>query len=177
MKLVTIMASAALGLAASATAASAADLLIHGPDPIYDSPMFNFEGFYVGGSLGAGNFTSSSGGVGLAGVVAGDNMALGDSMLAGLEFQGDAVWNDDGFVGIDALFLGKLGFYLTDSTLIYGQVGTGWLVDDASYALGAGIEQAIAGNFSVRGDAMATGAWGDSFDGGKAEVSLIWHLD
>ena len=168
-----------IGAAAAAllsTGAQAADLLVGGLDPVYDSPLFHFEGFYAGGSLGIGAFPGP-GTVGTIGVVAGANFGLTDAILAGVEFQGDALWNGGGFVGFDALFLGKLGGYLTDATLVYGTAGAGWAANDPSYAFGAGIEQSVTGQLSVRGEAMATGTWGGWVDGGKATASLLWHMN
>jgi hypothetical protein len=40
-----------------------------------------------------------------------------------------------------------------------------------------GVEMAIADQFSVRGEAMATGSWGGGFNGGKITAGLLWHLD
>ena len=101
--------------------------------------------------------------VGTVGVVVGTNFALTEGILAGVEFQGDAVWNNSGFTGLDGLFLGKLGGYLTDETLIYGTGGLGWVDDESSYALGLGIEQALTDSISVRGEGMATGGLGGGF--------------
>ena len=47
----TILAGAALAVSMAGTA-SAADLLLGPPDPIYNSPLFDFEGLYVGGTGG-----------------------------------------------------------------------------------------------------------------------------
>ena len=156
--------------------AEAADLVIGGLDSIYDSPLFNFEGFYAGGTAGAAAFP----GLGLAGtvgVVAGANFAMTDAFLAGVEFQGDALWNGGGFIGFDALFLGKLGGYLSDESIIYGTGGGGWIAGTPSYAIGAGIEAAIAEQLSVRGEALATGSWGAWPNGGKATVGVLWHMN
>jgi outer membrane immunogenic protein len=158
------------------TGAQAADLMVGGLDPVYDSPLFNFEGFYAGGTLGAGTFPAT-GGVGTVGVVVGANFAMTDAVLAGVEFQGDALWNGGGFVGFDALFLGKIGGYMTDSVMIYGTGGGGWVANTASYALGAGIEMAVANPISIRGEVMATGTWGAWPNGAKATVGVLWHMN
>jgi outer membrane immunogenic protein len=169
------LAGAAAAAALAASGANAADLLGKSVDSIYSSPLFNFEGFYVGGSLGAGNFAATEG-VGTVGVVAGANFAITDSIITGVEFQGDAIWGDD-TTGAEALFLGKLGGYLTDSTLVYASAGAGWIVDDPSYAIGAGVEQALSDQLSIRGEGMLTGSWGDGPNGGKVAGSLLWHLN
>lgn len=174
----TFTKSIMLGVAAAAllsTSAQAADLLMPA-NQIYDSALFDFEGFYVGGTAGVGAFPGP-GGSGMIGVVVGTNFGVTDAILAGVEFQGDALWNGGGFYGFNALFLGKLGGYLTDDLLVYGTAGAGWVANTPSYALGAGIEMAIADQFSVRGEAMATGSWGGGFNGGKITAGLLWHLD
>src|SRR6218665_3936105 len=85
----TLMAGAALALMCGSV--QAADLLMPA-DLIYDSALFTFEGFYVGGTAGLGAFPGT-GGVGMIGVVAGANFALTDAIFTGVEFQGDALWN------------------------------------------------------------------------------------
>lgn len=173
------MRSIVLGLAGTGlmiSAAGAADLQIGGVDPIYDSPLFNFEGFYAGAALGAGAFPGT-GIVGTVGGVAGANFALTDAFLTGVEFQGDVLWNGGGGVGFNALFLGKLGGYLSDDMVIYGTAGGGWVNGVGSYALGAGIEMAVMEQVSVRGEAMATGSWGTWPNGGKATVGMLWHMN
>lgn len=158
------------------TPATAGDLLIGGADTIYQSPMFNFEGFYTGVTAGIGK-VPGDGGVGQIGVVAGSNFALTESLLAGVEFQGNLNWNDDGIAGGDALFLGRGGGYLAQETLLYGTAGAGWVNGDGSYAAGLGIEQALTDSISVRGEGMATGTWGEWFDGGRLTGGVLWHMN
>jgi outer membrane immunogenic protein len=174
----TFTKSLMLGVAAAAlmtSGAQAADLLMPA-DQIYDSALFNFEGFYAGATAGLGAFPGP-GGNGMIGVVVGANFAITDAFLTGVEFQGDALWNGAGFYGFNALFLGKLGGYLSDDMLVYGTAGGGWVANTPSYGLGAGIEMAVADQLSVRGEGMVTGAWGGGFSGGKITAGLLWHLD
>lgn len=154
----------------------ASDLMIGGVDPIYDSGLFNFEGFYVGATLGAATFPST-GVVGTVGGVAGANFAMTDAILAGVEFQGDALWNGNGIAGFDALFLGKVGGYLSDDMVVYGTGGGGWVAGAGAYGLGAGIEMAVAEQMSVRAEGIGTGNWGTWMNGGKATVGVLWHMD
>lgn len=176
MSLTRLLAGAAAAVFLT-SGAQAADLLIGNvANSIYNSSLFNFEGFYLGGQLGAGSYTVPEG-VGVVGVVAGANFAVADGILAGVEFQGDAMWNDTGFVGAEALFLGKLGFYLTDATLLYASAGAGWVIEDPSWAIGAGIEQALTDQIAIRGEAMGTGAFGGGNGSGKLTGSLIWHMN
>jgi outer membrane immunogenic protein len=174
----TFSKSLMLGVAAAtllSSGAQAADLLMPA-NQIYDSKLFDFEGFYVGGTAGLGSFPGP-GGNGMIGVVVGANFAITDAILTGVEFQGDTVWNGAGLYGFNALFLGKLGGYLTDDLLVYGTAGGGWIAGTPSYGLGAGIEMAVANQISVRGEAMATGSWGGGFNGGKITAGILWHLD
>lgn len=159
-----------------ATSAQAADLLIGGLDPVYSSPLFNFEGFYVGATGGAA-IVPGPGTVGTIGVVAGANFEVADGILAGVEWQGDALWNGGGFVGASAMFLGKLGGYISDQAIVYGTAGAGWVDSTPSYAFGAGIEMAVAQQISVRGELLGTGTWGGMPDGAKANIGLIWHMN
>lgn len=176
MRLTRTMLAGAAAIGLMTTAAQAADLMVGGLDPIYSSQLFNFEGFYVGGTGGIGALPGP-GTVWSVGVVAGANFALNDVILAGVEFQGDSLWNGGGFAGVNALFLGKLGGYLSDEMMVYGTGGGGWVANTPSYALGAGIEMAVAEQLSVRGEAMATGTWGGWPNGAKATVGILWHMN
>ncbi len=176
MKLTRTLLAGVAAIGLTATGAQAADLLVGGLDTGYTSNLFNFEGFYVGATAGVGAFPVVNT-VWSAGVVAGANFALNDMILAGVEFQGDSLWNGGGFAGVNALFLGKIGSYLTDDMVVYGTGGGGWVANTPSYALGAGIEMAVAEQISVRGEVMGTGTWGGWFDGAKATVGILWHMN
>ena len=75
-----ILVAGVVAAGAMVSTAQAADLLVGGLDPVYNSPLFNFEGFYVGGTAGAGAFPGP-GLVGTVGVVAGANFAVSDAIL------------------------------------------------------------------------------------------------
>jgi hypothetical protein len=156
--------------------AQAADLLVGGLDPVYNSPLFNFEGFYIGGTVGAGAFPVV-GTVGTVGVVAGANFEVMEGFLLGVEAQADAVWNGGGITGVNGLLLGKLGAYLSDDMIVYGNVGGGVINGVSSYAFGAGIEMAVADQISARAEVMGTGTWGVMPNGAKAAIGLIWHMN
>lgn len=170
------LAAVTLVAALVATPALAGDLLIGADTAYQQSPLFNFEGFYTGVTAGVGS-VPADGTIGQVGVVAGSNFALTDSTLAGVEFQGNLNWNGTGVTGGDALFLGKGGGYLADETLLYGTAGAGWVNGKGSYAAGVGIEQAITDSISVRGEGMATGTWGEWFDGGRLTGGVLWHMN
>ena len=170
----------ALAVAFAATGivgASAADFFggDSGLGPIPVSPYFNFEGFYIGGTLGAGSL-ESAGTVGTVGVVAGNNFAVNDAILAGAELQAELLYNSDGLVGFDTLFLAKVGGYVSDNALLYGTAGAGWVDSDLSYAFGGGAEFAMTDQLSLRGEALGLGAFGGGPDGGKVTAGLLWHV-
>ena len=167
----SLLASAALAVS-MASAANAADLL-KPADPIYSSPLFNFEGLYIGGT--AGGALSGGVGYGTLGVVVGANFAVSDGIMAGVEFQGDAYWNG-GFTAYDALAFGRVGGFVADNTMLYGDVGAGFLNGTTSYALGGGAEMALTDQLSVRGDLQFIGAFGALPSTGKATVGLMWHM-
>ena len=168
----SLLAGAALAVA-MASAANAADLL-KPADPIYSSPLFNFEGLYIGGS--AGGALSSGTGYGTLGVVVGANFAVSDGIMAGVEFQGDAYWNG-GFTAYDALALGRIGGFVSDNTMLYGDLGAGFLNNTAAYALGGGAEMALTDQLSLRGDLQFIGPFGGLPSTAKATAGLLWHLN
>lgn len=167
----TLLAGMVLAMSMGASA-QAADLLAPA-DPIYSSPLFNFEGLYVG-VTGGGAMTGSL--YGTLGVVVGSNFAITDGIILGAEFQGDAYFNG-GLAGFDALGLGRVGGFVSDNTMIYGNLGAG-VVDAAPvYALGAGVEMAMTDQISVRGELQGLGSWGAAPSVGKATVGLLWHMN
>lgn len=168
----TILAGAVMAVS-FATAANAADLL-KPADPVYSSPLFNFSGFYVGGT--AGGAVSSGTGYGTLGVVVGSNFAVSDGIIVGAEFQGDAYYNG-GFTSYDALALGRVGGFVADNTMLYGDLGVGAKGGGMVYALGGGAEMAITDQLSVRGDLQGLGSFGAFPNTAKATVGLIWHMN
>ena len=169
----SLLAGAALAVAV-ATSANAADLL-HPADPIYSSPLFNFEGFYLGGSAGG----AVSGGAlnGTVGVIAGANFAVTDGIIVGGEFQGDAYWAGGGFTSFDALALGRVGGFVSDNTMLYGDLGAGFKGGTAVYAVGGGAEMALTGPLSLRGDLQILGPWGAMPSTGRLTAGLLWHMN
>lgn len=167
-----VLAGAALAVL-MATAASAADLLTP-VDPIYESPLFDFEGLYVGGTAG-GAF--NGGAFGTLGVVVGANFAVTDGIIAGVEFQGDTYWNGGGYAAYDALALGRIGGFVADNTMIYADLGAGVMNGTAVYAFGGGVELGMTDQLSVRGDLQGLGAFGGTPSTAKATVGLIWHMN
>lgn len=169
----SLLAGAALAVSMTGTA-FAADLLTTPVDPIYSSPLFNFEGLYVG--VQGGGALSSGTPYGVLGVVVGSNFAVTDGIIAGVEFQGDAYYNG-GFTAYDALALGRVGGFVSDNMMVYGELGAGFTNTTPVYALGAGVEMAVADQLSVRGELQGLGAFGAMPSVGKATVGLLWHLN
>jgi outer membrane immunogenic protein len=164
---------AAAFAALSATSAGAADLL-RPADPIYNSPLFNFEGLYVGVTGGVANIGTLYGTVG--GVV-GANFAITDGIIGGIEFQGDAYFNSGGVSAYDALAFGRVGGFISDNAMLYGELGGGVVGGTMVYAFGGGVEMALTDQLSVRGELQGIGAWGSTPSAGKATVGLLWHLN
>jgi outer membrane immunogenic protein len=164
-----LLASAAIAVAGTA---SAADLLT--PVPITDGQLFDFEGMYFGGTLGAAWNGSTAGTVG---VVVGTNFAITDGIIAGAEFQGDAYFNGGGVIAYDALGLGRVGGFVGDNTLAYVSAGGGLAGGSAVYAIGGGVEMAMTDQLSIRGEVQGLGAWGSTPSVGKANVGLMWHIN
>ena len=167
-----LLAGAALAVC-MAPAAHAADLLAP-VDPVYSSPLFDFEGLYIGatggGALTAGTVYGTLGGV------VGANFAITDGIIVGAEFQGDTYWNGS-FSSYDALALGRVGGFISDNTMLYGDLGTGFKAGTFSYAIGGGAEMALTGPMSVRGDLQLIGGWGAMPSTGRATVGLLWHMN
>lgn len=168
------IATIAIGAVASITAAEAAEPF--GADPIYDSPLFNFEGFYVGGQVG-GAYFATPGLMGTVGVVAGANFALNDGILASLEFQSDLYINGTGVPSFDALLLAHVGGYVMDNGVLYGALGAGTANGAPVYALGGGFEMAVTDQLSARGEALLMGPFVGLPHGGKVSAALLWHLN
>ena len=167
----SLLAGAALAVS-MASVANAADLL-KPADPIYSSPLFNFEGLYLGATAGGALSGSLAG---TLGVVIGSNFAITDGIMAGVEFQGDTYWNG-GYAAYDALAFGRIGGFASDNVMIYGDLGAGFLNSTTAYALGGGAEMALTDQLSLRGDLQGIGAFGAAPTVVKATAGLIWHMN
>jgi outer membrane immunogenic protein len=174
MKIAHILFAGAALAVLTASAAPAADLLIDAPaDPIYSSPLFDFEGLYVG-VTGGGAYTGTL--FGTLGVVAGANFSVTDGIIAGIEFQGDTYWNG-GFAAYDALALGRIGGFVSDNAMLYGDLGAGFLNGAPVYAFGGGVELGLTDQISVRGELQGLGVFGGAPSVAKATAGLLWHIN
>lgn len=188
--------SLTLGVAAAALmagTATAADLFVPTtPPPVFVSePSIGWEGLYVG-VQGGGLFAEQNGTnqtYGVIGGVVGANFIPADPILVGLELQGDYIWGNGQDAGL-FLALARVGAIVTDEVLVYatGGVGSIFAAGDSEmvYALGAGVEFAVAENVSVRGEVLGlgdfdqgAGPWvsnGDFFGGAKATVGVFYRF-
>jgi len=171
MKLARILFAGAALAIATASVANAADLLKPVPaDPIYSSPLFNFDGLYVGGTAGLSSWGTS------VGVVVGSNFAVTDGIVVGGEFQGDIYFNS-GVTAYDALALGRVGGFIADNVMLYGDAGAGLVNSSPVYAIGIGAEMGLGGSLGVRGDLQGLGSFGSGPSAARATVGLMWHMN
>jgi len=171
-----------LGVAAAAllsTGALASDLYSGPPaTSLYSSPMFNFEGAYVGAQ--GGGYWGTVNGPEVTGwnldLVAGVNFALTDLFLAGVEFQGGAMWPDGGWKW-DMMGLGRVGVQVTDSVMAYGAAGLGSVAGNGVYSFGGGVEVATWQSVSVRGEVLGLANWGQAPSAAKATAGVLFHFN
>lgn len=165
------------GAALMSTGAMAADLYVpQTPVPIYEDHGFSFEGAYVG-VTGGGAFTQGAA-YGTLGVVAGVNFAVSDPIVAGLEFEADAVFNTQfGTIG-NVAARGHLGALVTDNVMIYALAGIGSVFTPTAQAygeIGAGVEFGVADNISIRGEVAYLRAFNGN-DAGRATAGILFHF-
>ena len=119
------------------------------------------------------------------GAFGGYNHALGDMFRAGVEVQLGVNYDTSGDAGLDALALGRLGVVPTEGVLVYAAGGLGLVEGQGAYAFGGGVEYALWGQASLRGEALLlgrmdgapglTGVSGPSTS--KVTVGTVWHFD
>jgi outer membrane immunogenic protein len=164
-----------LALCIAAGPAFAYDVYQPGPmaqAPAYNPAAFEFEGFYLG-AQGGGIFGGMS--AGSVGVVAGTNISVGEPVMAGLEFQADALLRGTGTT-YDFYALGRLGVVISDSLLGYAEAGPGWAGGVFGYAFGGGGEYALTDSLSLKGEAQGLGDWGKGPSGARLQAGLLFHL-
>lgn len=131
-----------------------------------------FEGIYAG-VYGGGRFVPGMSAL-TAGIIAGANFSITDSLVLGLEAQGGATFGPA--ISYDALMLARAGAEFNDQFLVYGAAGGGWISGVGSYAVGGGAEFLALDQLSVRGEVLGTGTWGAGLGGVKANAGVLWHL-
>lgn len=169
---------AALSIAALCTTGSAyaADLIIPTtPQPIYEAAGFGWDGLYVGaqGGVQVGGATN-----GLVGAFAGFNVNAGNGLVAGVEVNGDYVWNG-GFNAWELIASGRAGILVTNDVLAYAKAGLGYRdtnnngpAQGATYVFGGGLEAAVSDSVTVRGEVLGQGFIGAGAPNGGAPVAV-----
>jgi hypothetical protein len=158
-------------------------------------PVTDFTGYYAGLNIGGltdpqYNFYDDYGwGWHLSrfevGGFAGYGHALNDTFRAGVEVQLGANFDTSGDAGVDALALARIGVVPTEGVHVYAAGGLGMAEARGAYAFGGGVEYALWGQTSLRGEALLLGrldgAPGLSGQTGpttsKVTLGAVWHFD
>jgi hypothetical protein len=116
---------------------------------------------------------------------AGYNHALNDMFRAGVEVQLGVNYDTSGDAGFDALALARLGVVPMEGVHAYAAGGLGLVEGQGAYAFGGGVEYALWGQASLRGEALIlgrldgapglTGVSGPSTS--KVTIGTVWHFD
>ena len=111
--------------------------------------------------------------------------ALTDQIRAGIEVQLGGNYDTSGDAGVDVLALGRLGLVATDHLLAYAAGGVGLVEGQGAYAFGGGVEYALWGQTSLRGEALVlgrldgapglTGVSGPTTS--KVTLGAVWRFD
>lgn len=161
----------------------------------HSGPVTDFSGYYAGINLGGltdpqYNFYNDYGwGWHLSrfelGGLAGYNHALNETFRAGVEAQVGFNFDTSGDSGIDALALARVGVVPTEGVHVYAAAGLGMIEARGAYAFGGGVEYALWGQASLRGEALLvgrldgepglTGVTGPSSS--KVTIGTVWHFD
>src|SRR5690606_2529080 len=91
------------------------------------------------------------------GGLAGYNHALGEWIRAGVELQLGVSYDTSGDAGIDALALARIGIVPRPGLLAYAAGGAGLVEATGTYAFGGGVEYALWGDATLRGEALLLG--------------------
>lgn len=158
-------------------------------------PLTDFAGYHAGINIGGltdpqFNFYDDYGwGWHLSrfemGGLAGYTHAFSDMVRAGVEVQLGVNYDTSGDAGFDALALARLGVVPTPGVMAYAAGGVGLVEGRGAYALGGGVEYALWGQTSLRGEALLlgrmdgepgqTGISGPSSS--KVTLGAVWHFD
>ncbi len=122
----------------------------------------DFNGGYVGASIGIGTdpVATNSGRDWSVSTFAGYNYRFNDVLVASGEIEADynpeSVWGYEVFTG---KLRGRAGYVVSDTLMIYGRTGTGYMAgvdfgdgDGFIWDFGAGVEFEIHDHLSMRGD-------------------------
>lgn len=116
---------------------------------------------------------------------AGYDHALNDRFRAGVEAQLGANFDTSGDAGLDLLGLARLGVVPTDGVLAYVAGGLGVVEGRSAFAYGGGVDYALWGQASLRGEVLLLGRL-DGTPGlaptdrpltSKVTIGTVWHFD
>ena len=159
------------------------------------APATDFAGTYAGINIGGltdpnFNFFDDYGnGFHLSrfemGGFAGITYAPTDLVRAGVEGQLAVNYDTSGDIGLDVLALGRLGIVPTTGVMAYAAGGLGLVEGQGAYAFGGGVEYALWGDASLRGEALLlgrldgqpglTGVSGPTTS--KVTIGTVWHFN
>lgn len=158
-------------------------------------PVTEFTGLYAGINIGGltdpqFNFFDDYGwGWHLSrfemGGFAGYSHALNDLFRAGIEAQLGVNYDTSGDAGLDALALARVGVVPMEGIHAYAAGGLGLVEGKGAYAFGGGVEYALWGQASLRGEALILGRM-DGAPGltgvsgpttSKVTIGTVWHFD
>jgi hypothetical protein len=160
--------------------------LEHGPPA---GPPTDFVGPYAGLYSGAyvdPNYHFFTGdGHGLhesnvaVGGLAGWNVALNDTFRLGGEAQLGLGFDTSSDVSLDALALGHAGIVAMPGLMPYAAAGLGSIGNKGAYAFGGGLEYALWGKNTLRGEALAFGKLDGSsgVTAGRITFGTLFHFD
>lgn len=119
------------------------------------------------------------------GAFAGYDHALNEAIRAGVEAQIGVNFDTSGDAGLDVLALGRVGIVPMPGLLAYAAGGLGLVEGQGAYAFGGGLDYALWGKASLRGEALLLGRL-DGAPGltsvsgpttSKVTIGTVWHFD
>src|SRR6185437_11206009 len=114
------------------------------------------------------------------GGLAGWNVGLNDTVRLGGEAQVGLGFDTSSDISLDALALGHAGFVVSPGLMPYAAAGVGAIAGKGAYALGGGVEYALWGKNTLRGEALAFGGLGSGNSGitaGRLTFGTLFHFD
>ena len=106
----------------------------------------------------------------------GSNFAVTDGIVIGGEFQGDIYFNG-GISAFDALALGRVGGFIADNIMLYGEAGAGIVDTTPVYALGNRRRNGPQRQSGRARRAAEPGHFRLIAGAGRATVGLMWHMN
>jgi hypothetical protein len=154
-----------------------------GPPTDFTGP---YAGIYSGAYIDPNYHFFTGNGHGLhesnvaVGGLAGWNMAVSDALRLGGEAQIGLGFDTSSDVSADALALGHVGVIATPGLMPYVTAGVGSVGNKGAYAVGGGLEYALWGKNTLRGEALGFGGLGSGGSGitaGRLTFGTLFHFD